>query len=308
MINLTEKFFEFAKARSGFDGGCGCEHDDCDHDDCGCGHDHDDCGCGHAPNESLGADFYEDPAAYVERLHEEWLDSYDGEIGATPRQYVDSLSQKHAVAEYAEAALKRGWMLDEAVIEALAVPEYIEFLNIMLDSDNAEAADIAASALAAIGGGEVEDIFIEALAEDSLSGEAQLIAYDFLSESGEGVVDKILKVIYAAAPDVQGMLVEIMSNYKGRKEVYMWLVSMLYRAEDVALYASLLGAYGNPDAISILKEFAEEPDIDYNEFMEIRNAVERLGGELETKRDFSCDELYKIIKGGEGDAAADEQN
>ncbi|MEG2457233.1 MAG: hypothetical protein RSB08_05390, partial [Clostridia bacterium] len=97
----------------------------------------------------------------------------------------------------------------------------------------------------------------------------------------------------------QGILVEIMAEYKGNKAVFFWLVTMLFRAEDVALYAKLLGKYEDETAIDILKSFATDNDINYVEYVEIRNAVERLGGEFDIEKDFTNDELYAYLKGAD---------
>ena len=95
------------------------------------------------------------------------------------------------------------------------------------------------------------------------------------------------------------MLVEILANYKGRKDIFLLLVSYFYRGEDVALFARLLGSYGDEAAIDILKSFAKqfEDELNYNEFMEIRNAVEELGGDFDLNTDFSNDPFYRYLKG-----------
>lgn len=122
-------------------------------------------------------------------------------------------------------------------------------------------------------------------------------AYEYLCENAEDIVDQMIERLYQTSGESQQMLLEILSNYKGRKEVYMWLVTYLYRGEDVPLFARLLGSYGNPAAIDVLKSFAEENELNYSEFMEIRNAVEELGGEFTLERDFSDDPYYHLIKG-----------
>ena len=51
-------------------------------------------------------------------------------------------------------------------------------------------------------------------------------------------------------------------------------------------------------AIEVLKSFAESTDLNYNEYMEIRNAVEELGGYFEDKEgDYQDDEFYRYLKG-----------
>lgn len=125
----------------------------------------------------------------------------------------------------------------------------------------------------------------------------RLAAYEFLLEDCEDVVDDMLEKFYASEGETGKMLIEILAGYKGNPAVYMGLVSYLYKGEDVALFARLLGGYGDERAIDVLKSFVEEYDVDYNEYMEIRNAVEELGGEFDDSRDFTDDPFYRFIKG-----------
>lgn len=125
----------------------------------------------------------------------------------------------------------------------------------------------------------------------------RLDAYEYLSEDCEELVDEMLEKLYKLDGDTAKMLIEVLSNYKGNTAIYMGLVSFLYRGEDVALFARLIGSYGDERGIDVLKGFLEEYEPNYNEFMEIRNAVEELGGELESKIDFSDDPFYRYLKG-----------
>ena len=135
------------------------------------------------------------------------------------------------------------------------------------------------------------------LTDESKPYEQRLEAYEYLLEDCEPVVDEMVERFAVAEGETGKMLIEILAEYKGNPAVYMGLVSYLYRGEDVALYARLLGKYGDERAIDVLKSFAEEYDLDYNEYMEVRNAVEELGGYFEDDRDFSDDPFYRYLKG-----------
>lgn len=138
---------------------------------------------------------------------------------------------------------------------------------------------------------------VDTIADDNASYGDKLAAYEYLLEEGEDVVDYMLSLI----PNLQGesgqMIVEILANYKGRKDIFLWLVSYFYRGEDIPLFARLLGSYGDESAIDLLTSYARDYDVDYNEFIEIRNAVEELGGEFNVKKDFSDDPLFAYLKG-----------
>ena len=138
---------------------------------------------------------------------------------------------------------------------------------------------------------------LDLLTDESKPYEQRLEAYEYLLEDCEPVVDEMVERFAVAEGETGKMLIEILAEYKGNPAVYMGLVSYLYRGEDVALYARLLGKYGDERAIDVLKSFAEEYDLDYNEYMEVRNGVEELGGYFEDDRDFSDDPFYRYLKG-----------
>ena len=126
------------------------------------------------------------------------------------------------------------------------------------------------------------------LTDESLPYEKRLEAYEYLLEDCDEVVEEMLEKFYTTEGDTNKMLIEILAGYKGNPAVYMGLVSCLYRGEDVALFARLLGSYGDERAIDVLKSFAEEYELNYNEYMEVRNAVEELGGDWTDDTDFSA--------------------
>ena len=138
---------------------------------------------------------------------------------------------------------------------------------------------------------------LDLLTDESKPYEQRLEAYEYLLEDCEPIVDEMVERFAVSEGETGKMLIEILAEYKGNPAVYMGLVSYLYRGEDVALYARLLGKYGDERAIDVLKSFAEEYDLDYNEYMEVRNAVEELGGYFEDDRDFSDDPFYRYLKG-----------
>ncbi len=138
---------------------------------------------------------------------------------------------------------------------------------------------------------------LDVLTDESKDYSERLEAYEYLLEDCEPVVDEMLKRFYVAEGETGKMLIEILSEYKGNPAIYMGLVSYLYKGEDVALFARLLGSYGDERAIDVLKSFAQEYELDYNEYMEVRNAVEELGGYFNDDKDYSDDPFYRYLKG-----------
>ena len=216
--------------------------------------------------------------------------------GKTPKEYVRELQKNRELIEYVSTCLDENVEVTDTVCDALITdPDATEYLTGLLYEQNPDANMLGVKLLAEKGGDEVEDVFISVLTNDEIRDEVKNVAYEFLSEGDDCVPEKILDVINGVPEKNQGILVEVLSHFKGRKEVFYWLITMLQRAEDVPLYAGLLGSYGDPAAIDILKSFAAEFDVNYVEYVEIRNAVEELGGEMDVEKDFSDDPYYKYM-------------
>lgn len=233
--------------------------------------------------------------------------------GKTPKEYAAELREDGEIFDYVSKCLENNIEVTDTICDEVVRAEgAIEYLNGLLYENNKDAKLLAALLLKEIDDEEVEDIFISVLTNDEMPDEVKTVAFEYLSDGDECVPEKILEIINSVPEKNQGILVEVLSNFKGRKDVFYWLVTMLQRAEDVPTYAGLLGRYGDPAAIDIFKSFASEVDINYVEFVEIRNAVEELGGEMTEEKDFSDDPYYKYInhigENGENPETAETKN
>ena len=138
---------------------------------------------------------------------------------------------------------------------------------------------------------------LDIMLDEALPYGQRLEAYEYLLEDCGEIVDEMLGRSYSLDGDTGKMLMEVLAQYKGNKAVFMGLVSYLYKGDDVALFAKLIASYGDEQGIQVLKTFCDEYEPDYNEYMELRNAVEELGGDFDLKEDFSDDPLYRYLKG-----------
>ncbi|MDE5601506.1 MAG: hypothetical protein K2J16_03310, partial [Clostridia bacterium] len=138
---------------------------------------------------------------------------------------------------------------------------------------------------------------LELMLDEDKPYNERLEAYEYLLEDCDEIVEEMLERSYGLEGDTGKMLMEVLACYKGNKAIFMGLVSYLYKGEDVALFAHLIGSYGDEQGVAVLKGFCEEYEPNYNEYMEIRNAVEELGGDFDLKQDFTDDPLYRYLKG-----------
>ena len=82
----------------------------------------------------------------------------------------------------------------------------------------------------------------------------------------------------------------------GDDRILELLRKLLAYDPNIAYIAALMGRYGDERACADLYPLLDT--CDYAEFLEIRNAIEELGGTVDKHyRDFSSDPLYAAIKG-----------
>lgn len=104
----------------------------------------------------------------------------------------------------------------------------------------------------------------------------------------------------AEKTDDVGMIelyLEILSYCKsGDDRILTLLVTLLHIDPNTAYVAGLIGRYGDERAADSLYPILDS--CDYATFIEVRNAIEELGGTVDDKyRDFAEDPLYRMIKG-----------
>ena len=141
---------------------------------------------------------------------------------------------------------------------------------------------------------------LKMLLDESVNEDMRMAAYEDLIDDSEEIVDDIIKAESECKNDIMcKILMDILSYYPGHEEIYLRLISHLYQADDVGLYAKLIGRYDDERAIDVLKGFLAEYEPNYYEFLELRAAIERLGGEIDDMKDedFADDPLYQMTYG-----------
>ena len=112
--------------------------------------------------------------------------------------------------------------------------------------------------------------------------------------------DKVLgpaRIAFAAAGDEgREALLDILARAGGDADALDFAIRRFQECRDKrALYAGYLGKFEDERALEPLLAAAEDKDVSYIDFIEIRNAIERIGGEAPC-RDFSDDPTYAAVK------------
>ncbi len=121
-------------------------------------------------------------------------------------------------------------------------------------------------------------------------------ALESLTEMGESVVQPILQNLKQANEAGEEALLEVLSHFPGHEQVIQLALRLFReRKNRRALFAGYLAKLGDERALPALLEAAEEPDLSYLTFIEIRNAIEALGGTC-PEREFDEDPEYEALR------------
>lgn len=122
-------------------------------------------------------------------------------------------------------------------------------------------------------------------------------ALESLKEMGQCVIQPILQNLNRANEPGQEALLDVLVDYPGDEKVYQ-LAVRLFREhpERRALFAGYLGKLGDTRALDELINAAKDEKINYLTFIEIRNAIEELGG-ICPEREFDEDPEYEALRG-----------
>ncbi len=230
-------------------------------------------------------------------MYLDWVQHSNEELdGFTPIEYVKIVDKSGNLFDYIEYMLNTEREVSDIVTDALVKrDDAIELVKKLLQSNDRNTLKYAFTVMFELDNSLVTDLCIDVIRSKDDNQEKIGACYEMLAEDNDEAVEKILSIMYEVDEDTQFIFADILSNYKNNENIFMWLVTMLYRGKDLCEVAQMLGRYGDNKAVNMINSFVLDKDLNYMEFIELRNAVERLGGEFEYEKDFSEDEYYKKI-------------
>ena len=121
-------------------------------------------------------------------------------------------------------------------------------------------------------------------------------AVESLIEMGESAVQPILQQISKANANGKEALLEVLSHYPGNEQILrMTIEEFRARPEKRALFAGYLSRLGDERALPELEAAAKDPNLTYLTYIEIRNAIESLGG-ICPEREYDDDPEYEAMR------------
>lgn len=138
--------------------------------------------------------------------------------------------------------------------------------------------------------------YLDFLLDPSVGRDRKELCTEILCEYPERVKESILEKYGGASEEDRSSLLDILSHAQKDDRILRLLTdALLSHAEEIPLYAAFVRRYGDEKALAALYELIEREEINYQDFQELKLAIESLGGEYEKERDFSNDKVYRKI-------------
>lgn len=236
------------------------------------------------------------------RMMEEWVSMpADWLDGAAPATYFDRFDTPQSLVKLAQGYSDAEVNLPEPLYSRIvgmgdACAPYLR--EIVADAGRKEALRAEAMGmLRDIGSTIADDVLLEMVCSAEEQNELSDLAADILSGREATIASQLLDR-YAGAPEyAQTLILDVCCNFPGDERIYQYLIERLRnQPEQRALNASCLAKLGDERAVEPMKEMLRLFDLRYFDYIELRDAVEALGGDAGEERTFYGDPDYEALR------------
>lgn len=228
----------------------------------------------------------------IPKLYKKFGDTYVAKIKCTPKEYYAKMTDEELVQTLL-GHMQEDVPVPEFLCDELQNRGCVEPLLKLLFDENEAAVSYAINLIG--DDARAYDAYFTILEKNLSSADVQSDIVDIFRLHADEVKERALSN-YQRGIDRDGML-EILSRVKERDErIYQILLSAFKGGENIPLHAGFLAAYGDERALPVLLEKIEDEHIGFIAFQELKYAIEALGGEYDTPRDFSGDKDYLAVR------------
>ena len=217
--------------------------------------------------------------------------------GKTPRQYFGEMDAKtlaSTLADYVTSDVSVPDFLCDAIIAANAVDAHLVKL---LDAEDEELVSYSVNLLSDRGYTGAFPKYLDMIADKNVDGEMKDLVAEILLDGAALVKEDVLKRYQTANAEAKAYFLEILVA-AGKDDRTFEILKAAFQSgeENIPLYAAYFARLGDDRALPLLLATVKRSDLNYQEYQELKFAIEALGGEYEDKRDFSKDKIYRKIQ------------
>ena len=227
------------------------------------------------------------------RIYMTFLNTRAGWLGSiTPGSYFTQFEDPKVLVDWMHQYCQEGVPIPDPLLEQITTvgkPCEKRLVELLKDEEAEEEARMTAVELLR----EMESVqpkmlYIQWQLDRPEKDDLRDKAVESLCAMGEAVVQPILQLIGKANAAGKEALLEVLSHYPGNEQSFRI-------ALDWALFAGYLAKLGDDRALPELIKAAEDPGLPYLTFIEIRNAIEELGGTC-PEREYDDDPEYEALR------------
>lgn len=227
----------------------------------------------------------------IPKLYQQYGDTYIKRIDNTPKGYFSAMTSEELISCF-QACLETDVPISDFLRNELEVRNCQKELIALVNAGKGEALDLLFS-LSEANEQVLDACFALLRSECDEAIEEKILEY--LKANADWAKDGAIG-LYRNGIKKEGMM-EVLSCCKERDDrVFDLLLNELRTSPDeVPMCAALVARYGDERALPVLLDYIRRDDINYLEYRELKYAIEALGREYESERDFSEDVTFQEI-------------
>ena len=244
---------------------------------------------------------YDEMEADVPRVYVSFLNTRASWLGnVTPGSYFTQFEDPKVLVDWMNQYCEERVPIPEPLLEQIAFvgkPCEKRLLELLKQDDaDEEARMTAVELLREMDSTLPKMLYIQWQIDRTEKDDLKDNALESLEAMGDVVVQPILQVLNQANDAGQEALLEVLSHFPGNEQTFR-LALRLFREkkEKRAVFAGYLAKLGDDRALPELLTAAKEPGLSYLSFIEIRNAIEELGGNC-PEREYEDDPEYEALR------------
>ena len=244
---------------------------------------------------------YDEMEADLPRVYMTFLNTRAKWLGSlTPGSYFTQFEDPKVLVDWLAAYCEEGTPVPDLLLEQITTvgrPCEKRLLELLKDGEAPdEARMIAIELLREMESTLPRMLYIQWQLDRQPKDDLKDNALESLVLMGECVVQPILQELPKANEAGQEALLEVLSHFPGNEQTFRLGMKLFReRKERQALFAGYLAKLGDDRALPELTEAAKEPGLSYLAFIEIRNAIESLGGTC-PEREYDDDPEYEALR------------
>ena len=245
---------------------------------------------------------FDDMEEDVPRIYMSFLNTRASWLGSlTPGSYFTQFEDPKVLVDWMNQYCNEAVPVPEPLLEQIAFvgkPCEKRLVELLKDEETSDEAKMTAIGLLRdLDSIQPKMLYINWQLDRNAEDDLKDNAVESLIGMGESVVQPILQQIGKANEAGKEALLEVLSHFPGNEQIFrLMLDAFRNHPEKQALFAGYLAKLGDERALPALTEAADLPNVPYLTYIEIRNAIEILGGEC-PEREYDDDPEYEALRG-----------